>query len=79
MADETQDEPQYDVIIIGGGGAGLSAAIYSVRAMLKTLVLEKQAVGGQILYTGFAYSTISGASIGVNDFVIPDEKARIID
>lgn len=52
MADETQDEPQYDVIIIGGGGAGLSAAIYSVRAMLKTLVLEKQAVGGQILYTG---------------------------
>ena len=52
MADETQDEPQYDVIIIGGGGAGLSAAIYSVRAMLKTLVIEKQAVGGQILYTG---------------------------
>ncbi|MFP3525501.1 DNA-directed RNA polymerase subunit beta', partial [Pantoea sp. SIMBA_072] len=29
-------------------------------------------------YTGFAYSTISGVSIGVNDFVIPDEKARII-
>ncbi|WP_348680499.1 DNA-directed RNA polymerase subunit beta' [Marinobacter nauticus] len=33
----------------------------------------------QLMYTGFAYSTISGASIGVNDFVIPDEKARIID
>lgn len=31
------------------------------------------------MYTGFAYSTISGVSIGVNDFVIPDEKARIID
>src|SRR5471030_2765896 len=30
------------------------------------------------MYTGFAYSTISGVSIGVNDFVIPDEKARII-
>ncbi|MGX9079474.1 DNA-directed RNA polymerase subunit beta', partial [Klebsiella pneumoniae] len=33
----------------------------------------------QLMYTGFAYSTISGVSIGVNDFVIPDEKARIID
>ena len=32
----------------------------------------------QLMYTGFAYSTISGVSIGVNDFVIPDEKARII-
>ena len=46
------DEPQYDVIIIGGGAAGLAAAIYSVRAMLKTLVIERQAVGGQILYAG---------------------------
>jgi thioredoxin reductase (NADPH) len=45
-------DPQYDVIIIGGGAAGLAAAIYSVRAMLKTLVIEKQAMGGQILYTG---------------------------
>ena len=33
----------------------------------------------QLMYTGFAYSTISGVSIGVNDFVIPDEKARIIE
>ena len=46
------EEPQYDVIIIGGGAAGLAAAIYSVRAMLKTLVIERQAIGGQILYTG---------------------------
>ena len=46
------EEPQYDVIIIGGGAAGLAAALYSVRAMLKTLVIERQAMGGQILYTG---------------------------
>ena len=46
------DEPQYDVIIIGGGAAGLAASIYSVRAMLKTLIIEKKAVGGQILLTG---------------------------
>ncbi|HEY5646533.1 MAG TPA: DNA-directed RNA polymerase subunit beta', partial [Pseudomonadales bacterium] len=32
----------------------------------------------QLMYTGFAHSTASGASIGVDDFVIPEEKARII-
>ena len=31
------------------------------------------------MYTGFRYATRSGSSIGVNDFVIPDEKAQIID
>ena len=38
----------YDVIIIGGGAAGLSAAIYSARGKNKTLVLEKEKVGGQL-------------------------------
>ena len=33
----------------------------------------------QLMYTGYDYSTRSGASIGVNDFVIPDEKAGLID
>jgi len=37
----------YDVIIIGAGAAGMSAAIYSGRAKMKTLVLEQEAVGGQ--------------------------------
>ncbi len=41
-----------DVIIIGSGPAGLSAAIYAMRAGLKTLVLERQPMsGGQILNT----------------------------
>jgi thioredoxin reductase (NADPH) len=43
----------YDVIILGGGPAGLSSAIYTGRAMLDTLVLEKGAPGGQILMTDF--------------------------
>ena len=33
----------------------------------------------QLMYTGYEYSTRSGASIGVNDFEIPDEKAQLID
>jgi DNA-directed RNA polymerase subunit beta' len=32
----------------------------------------------QLMYTGFKFSTRSGASIGVNDFVIPDDKTKII-
>src|SRR5690606_25866869 len=32
----------------------------------------------QLMYMGYRYSTLSGASIGVNDFVIPDAKARLI-
>ncbi|MCK9557946.1 MAG: thioredoxin-disulfide reductase [Candidatus Cloacimonetes bacterium] len=42
---------RYDVIIIGAGPAGLSAAIYSARGGLKTAVFEKAIVGGQINVT----------------------------
>jgi thioredoxin reductase (NADPH) len=41
----------WDVVIIGAGPAGLAAAIYSGRALLKTLLLEKGIPGGQILIT----------------------------
>jgi thioredoxin reductase (NADPH) len=42
----------YDVIIIGSGPAGLTAAIYAQRAMLNTVIIEKQPMsGGQILNT----------------------------
>lgn len=41
----------YDVIIIGAGPAGLSAAIYAGRARLKTLLIEKGKDGGQIILT----------------------------
>lgn len=45
-------EKQYDLIIIGSGPAGLSAAIYAQRAKLNTLVIEKEMVsGGQVLTT----------------------------
>jgi len=43
----------YDVIIIGAGPAGLAAAVYTGRARLNTLVLEKGMPGGQILLTDF--------------------------
>ncbi len=40
---------EYDIIIIGGGPAGLTAGIYAARAGKKTLVLEGKALGGQIV------------------------------
>ena len=41
----------FDIVIIGAGPAGLSAAIYTGRARLNTLILEKAIPGGQILLT----------------------------
>ena len=61
---------QYDVIIIGGGPAGLSAGIYASRARLRTLLIEKGMFGGLIAnaelvenYPGFPEG-ISGFDIG---------------
>lgn len=42
----------YDVVIIGSGPGGLSAGIYSARAKLNTLIIEKGYFGGQMLTTG---------------------------
>lgn len=45
------EEFLYDVIIIGGGPAGLSAAIYASRAKLKTIILDKSPFSGALAYT----------------------------
>ena len=63
-------DSDWDVIIIGAGPAGLSAALYAARAKLKTLVLDKGIVpGGQIATTGAVedypgIGSISGEGLG---------------
>ncbi|MEW6109864.1 MAG: FAD-dependent oxidoreductase [Nitrospirota bacterium] len=46
----SESENLYDVIIIGGGPAGLSAAQYASRSKLKTIVLDKSATAGALAY-----------------------------
>jgi thioredoxin reductase (NADPH) len=63
-------EKSCQLIIVGGGPAGLSAGIYAARSRLHTLLIEKAGLGGRILnaeivenYPGFPQG-ISGAELG---------------
>jgi thioredoxin reductase (NADPH) len=57
----------YDVIIIGAGPAGLAAAIYSSRARLNTLLIEKNGCGGQMTVTDLL-ENYPGFNGGINGF-----------
>ena len=65
-------EEIYDVIIIGAGSAGLTAGIYTSRARLKTLIIEKETLGGELMnrdmienYPGYP-DGIMGPELGTN-------------
>ena len=58
----------YDIIIIGGGPAGLTAAIYALRANKSVLVLEKGSFGGQITYSPKVENIPGFVSVTGNDF-----------
>lgn len=45
------EERDYEIIIVGGGPAGLTAGMYAARARRKTILLEKQGYGGQMALT----------------------------
>ena len=57
----------YDVIIIGGGPAGYTAALYACRAGLDTLLLEKESVGGQVARTS-QIDNYPGVDCGIDGF-----------
>ena len=62
---------EYDLVVVGGGVAGLTAGLFGARYGLKTIILEKMMTGGQIInveqienYPGFPQG-ISGAELGL--------------
>ncbi len=65
----------YDVVIIGAGPAGLAAGIYAARAKLKTLIVEKEKAGGQIVTT----AEIANYPGSVENASGPSLIARMVD
>ncbi len=59
----------YDMIIIGGGPAGYTAALYASRAGLDTLLIEKMAAGGQMALTG-DIDNYPGFEEGIDGFTL---------
>ena len=63
----------YDVLIVGSGPAGMTAAIYAARVNLKVGIIEKSAPGGAMINTSKienypGYTNIDGASLSMNMF-----------
>lgn len=61
----------YDLVIIGGGPAGLTAGLYSSRARLKVLMVERLAPGGQVLNTDWV-ENYPGFPEGISGFELVD-------
>jgi thioredoxin reductase (NADPH) len=65
----------YDLIIVGGGPAGLTAGLYAGRARLKTLLLEKLIYGGQVMTTDLV-ENYPGFPDGVTGFELSDRMRQ---
>ncbi len=64
-----------DVLIVGGGPAGLAAAVYTGRADLKTLILERASLGGQVSLT-HAIDNYPGFDEGISGPDLTEKMAR---
>src|SRR5660397_264501 len=71
----SSEEGVHDVIIIGGGPAGLTAAVYASRSGLDTLVLARQMAGGQAAMTDFI-ENYPGFPEGISGFDLVDGIKR---
>jgi thioredoxin reductase (NADPH) len=65
----------YDLIIVGGGPAGLTAGIYAGRARLKTLLIEKLIHGGQVMTTDLV-ENYPGFPEGITGFELSDRMRQ---
>ncbi|MCI5147162.1 MAG: thioredoxin-disulfide reductase [Candidatus Electrothrix sp. AR3] len=65
-------DPDYQLIIVGGGPAGLTAGMYAARGRVKTLLIEKGATGGQVLVTDWV-DNYPGFNDGITGFDLVDK------
>jgi thioredoxin reductase (NADPH) len=65
----------YDMIIVGGGPGGYTAALYAARAGLDTVVLEKLSAGGQMAQTS-QIDNYSGFELGIDGFLLADKMQQ---
>ena len=65
----------YELIILGGGPAGLSAGLYAARARLDHLMIEKGATGGQVLLTDWV-DNYPGFPEGISGFDLVEKMAE---
>jgi thioredoxin reductase (NADPH) len=71
-------QADYQLIIIGGGPAGLTAGMYAARGRIKALLLEKGATGGQVLVTDWV-DNYPGFVEGVSGFELMDKMTAHAD
>jgi len=64
IPDSNAEVVETDLVIIGGGPAGLSAGIYAVRSGLRTAVVEREALGGQVATTPIVENYPGFTSVG---------------